>query len=106
MAGLEGLTRALLVGTVPLAALEALGSKQAISVAFLMGNIPFMRLVKSRERAAMVGVFSTWREVSFLVAPGLAAIVLVIGPFWMLYAVLAAVMLAGVRAASYLPRRL
>jgi MFS family permease len=101
-----------------LLALTALGDPEPLGLAFwltgalgggiidVLGNIPFMRLVKPRERAAMVGVFSTWREVSFLVTPGLAALVLVVGPFWLLYLVLALLMMVGAGAASYLPRRL
>jgi len=35
----------------------------------VVGNIPFMRLVKPRERIAMTTVFSTWRESSELLTP-------------------------------------
>ena len=38
MAGLEGFARALMVGTIPLVALDALGSKQAVSVVFMIGS--------------------------------------------------------------------
>lgn len=72
----------------------------------VLGNIPFMRLVKPRERTAMTAVFTTWREMSFLLAPLLAAGVLLVGPLWMLYPVLAALALGGAGAASTLPRRL
>ena len=72
----------------------------------VLGNIPFMRLVRPRERAAMASVFATWREISFLLAPGLAAVVLAFGPFWVLYAVLAVIVTAGAVITSYLPRRL
>lgn len=72
----------------------------------VLGNIPFMRMVKPRERTAMTTVFSTWREVSFLIAPAIAAAALALGSFWLLYAVIA-MMLAGTAvAATYLPRRL
>ncbi len=101
-----------------LMALAVIGKAEPIGLAFwfvgaigggiidVLGNIPFMRLVKPRERAAMVGVYSTWREVSFLVTPGLAAVVLVIGPFWLLFVTLAILMAAGAVATSYLPARL
>ena len=72
----------------------------------VLGNIPFMRLVKPRERGPMAGVFATWREVSFMVAPALAAVVLLVGPFWVLYLVLAVLMAAGAMATTYLPKRL
>ena len=38
----------------------------------IIGNIPFMRMV-TPVRAEMTGVFSTWREMSFVVTPGLSA---------------------------------
>ena len=38
----------------------------------VVGNIPFMRMVKPRERVAMATVFSTWREMSALLSPLLA----------------------------------
>ncbi|MEM7096017.1 MAG: MFS transporter [Actinomycetota bacterium] len=72
----------------------------------VLGNIPFMRLVKPRERAAMTAVFSTWREVSFLVAPALAALVLAFAPFHVLYLVIALLMGIGVAVTTLLPRRL
>lgn len=72
----------------------------------VVGNIPFMRLVKPRERTAMTAVFSTWREVSFLVSPALAAVVLAFGPFHVLYLVLAILMLGGAAVTTMLPRRL
>lgn len=72
----------------------------------VLGNIPFMRLVKPRERTAMTAVFTTWREMSFLLAPLLAAGVLLIGPLWLLYPVLAVLALLGAGAASILPRRI
>ncbi len=72
----------------------------------VLGNIPFMRLVRPRERTAMVTVFSTWREVSFVVAPGLAALILVSGSFRFFYLTLAVLMGFGAWATSFLPRRL
>lgn len=72
----------------------------------VLGNIPFMRLVRPRERTPMTAVFTTWREMSFLLAPLLAAGVLLVGPLWLLYPVLAVLMLGGIGAASVLPRRI
>lgn len=72
----------------------------------VLGNIPFMRTVKARERVAMTTVFSSWRETSSFAAPGLAAVVLLIGPFWLYYFVLATACLATAFAASTLPRRI
>jgi hypothetical protein len=72
----------------------------------VVGNIPFMRMVRPRERTAMTTVFSTWREASFLIAPLLAAGALAIGSFWTLYLAIALLLIMGATAASYLPRRL
>ncbi len=101
-----------------LLALAVVGEARPVGVVFwllgavgggtidVLGNIPFMRLVKPRERGDMAGVFATWREVSFLVAPALAVVVLAVGPFQVLYLVLAAIMGLGVVATTFLPRRL
>ncbi len=101
-----------------LLALTVLGPARPIGIAFwligavgggaidVLGNIPFMRLVKPRERVEMTAVFATWREVSFLVAPALAVLVLAVGPIRWLWAVLAALMAGGILVTSFLPRRL
>lgn len=72
----------------------------------VLGNIPFMRLVKPRERGAMTTVFTTWREVSFLLAPLIAAAALALGEFWYLYATLALILIVGAFSTTFLPRRL
>ena len=72
----------------------------------VVGNIPFMRLVRPRERVPMTGVFSTWREVSSLLAPGLAAAALALGSFRFFYAALAVLAVGAGSAATLLPRRL
>lgn len=72
----------------------------------VLGNIPFMRTVKPRERTAMTSVFSTWRELSFLLAPLIAIVALALGAFWLLYLVLAVLLVAAGVAASFLPRRI
>ena len=72
----------------------------------VLGNIPFMRTVKPRERTAMTTVFSTWREVSFLVAPLIAAIALAFGSLRILYVAMAVLLAAAAVATSFLPRRI
>lgn len=72
----------------------------------LLGNIPFMKMVKPRERTAMTTVFSTWREVSFLVAPLIAAGALAIGSFRILYIAMAVLSAGAAAATSFLPRRI
>lgn len=42
----------------------------------IIGNVPFMRMVTPKVRVEMTSVFSTWREMSFVVTPGLSALIL------------------------------
>jgi len=72
----------------------------------VLGNIPFMRMVKPRERLPMTTVFSTWREMSSLVAPGLAALVMLFAPFWAYYLVVAVLCFATAVWATFLPTRI
>lgn len=72
----------------------------------VLGNIPFMRMVKPRERIEMTMIFSTWREGSQLLTPLLASLVLLFAPFEMFYVLLALFLFGAAIKASYLPRRL
>ncbi|MEM8706301.1 MAG: MFS transporter [Actinomycetota bacterium] len=72
----------------------------------VLGNIPFMRTVKPRERTAMTTVFSSWRETSAIAAPGVGSLVLVLGPFWIYYVVLAIACVATAVYVSFLPARI
>jgi len=73
----------------------------------VVGNIPFMRMVKPRERVAMATVFSTWREMSALLSPLLAALILGVGLPFAAFFVLIAVLTGGAATlALWLPRRL
>ena len=76
------------------------------AVVDVLGNIPFMRLVKPRERTEMTMIFSTWREGSQLLTPLLVSMVLLVAPFEMFYLLLAAILLLAGGMASFLPRRL
>lgn len=100
-------------------ALGSLGEPRRIGIAFwalaavggvaldTLGNIPFIRTVKRRERGAMVTVFSTWREMSEVTAPLLAIIVLAAtAPFWMYYIFIGLLALMTASFASLLPRRI
>ncbi len=109
---------AFLLMSASMVALALLPTPQPLGVAFwlsgavggaaldVLGNIPFMRMVKPRERTAMTTVFSTWREASFLVAPLIAAVALAAGSFRILYVVLAGLLAGAAAATSYLPRRI
>ncbi len=72
----------------------------------VLGNIPFMRSVKPRERIAMTAVFSTWREASELLTPLLVSAVLVLFPFHVFFFILAFMHFSSAVSTSFLPRRL
>ena len=76
------------------------------AVVDVLGNIPFMRLVKSRERTEMTMIFSTWREGSQLLTPLLVSMILLVAPFEVFYLVLATLLLIAGSFATFLPRRL
>ncbi len=76
---------------------------QAIDV---VNNIPFMRTVRPRQRVEMTTVFSTWREMSALLAPAIAAAILLIAPFWTFYLLLATLAFITAAVATHLPRRI
>lgn len=103
-AGLAGL--GLLRDPQPLGVVLWIASAVGASFVDVLGNIPFMRTVRPRERVPMTAVFSTWREMSTLLTPGLAALVLVFAPFWVFYLLLASFAAMTAWAASYLPRRI
>ena len=101
-----------------LVALGLVGPAQPVGIVFwvtgavggvmldVLGNIPFMRSVKPRERVEMTSVFSTWREASELLTPLLVSAVLVFFPFNVFFFVLATMHFATAVSTSYLPRRL
>jgi MFS family permease len=72
----------------------------------VLGNIPFMRMVKPRERTEMTMIFSTWREGSQLLTPLLVSLVLLFASFEIFYVLLALFLFGAAIKASYLPRRL
>ena len=80
----------------------------AVGAAMLdvLGNIPFMRLVKARERTEMTMIFSTWREGSELMTPLVAAVILTVAPFHVFYLFLGGLLVVAAFASTYLPRRL
>ncbi len=72
----------------------------------ILGNIPFMRLVKPRERTEMTMIFSTWREGSQLLTPLLVSLVLLFASFEVFYLLMAGILFGASFMASFLPRRL
>lgn len=107
----------LLVGS-SLFALGLIGPSQPIGLFFwilgslgaggidVLGNIPFMRMVRPRERSEMTMVFTTWRESSSLLTQALVYLTLLVAPFWAFYFVLGALQLLTAVATTRLPRRL
>ena len=82
-----------------------LGSVGAAGVDVL-ANIPFMRVVRPRQRSEMTMVFTTWREGSSLLTQAIVYLTLLIAPFWVFFFVLAAIQFIAAISTSYLPRRL
>jgi len=72
----------------------------------VLGNIPFMRMVRPRERTAMTTVFSTWREASELLTPAIVGVILLWLEFHWFFFVLAGMHLLSAISAGRLPRRL
>ncbi len=72
----------------------------------VLGNIPFMRMVKPRERTEMTMIFSTWREGSQLLTPLLVSMVMLVAPFEFFYLLLALLLFGAAIKATFLPRRL
>jgi MFS family permease len=72
----------------------------------VLGNIPFMRMVRTNERSEMTMVFTTWREASSLVTQALVFLTLLVAPFWVFYFVLGALQFVTAFSTSFLPRRL
>ena len=120
-AGMYGARVLILIGltisAISLIGLALVGSPKPIGLVFWMlgsvgatildvlGNIPFMRSVRPRERPAMTVVFTTWREGSELLTPAVAAVVLFLAPFWVFYILLAVVLIFAAFLAARLPRR-
>lgn len=108
----------LLMTGMSLVALGVIGEAKPIGLLFwvtgsiggaaldVVGNIPFMRSVRPRERLAMTTVFSTWREGSEILTPLLVTLILLFFPFYVLYVVLAMMHFGSAYSALQLPRRL
>ena len=70
------------------------------------GNLPFLRAVRSWERPAMTSVFSTYRDLSQLVPPGIFFMVLKVLPLPAIFVLSGTSMLVLSYYCRYLPRRL
>ncbi|HEY5740729.1 MAG TPA: MFS transporter [Gammaproteobacteria bacterium] len=109
---------ALMLTGLSMAMLYVLGEARPIGLLFwitgalggvtldVLGNIPFMRMVKPRERTEMTMIFSTWREGSQLLTPLLVSTMLLFAPFETFYLLLALLLSGAGIMATFLPRRL
>lgn len=107
----------LLIGS-SVAMLYVIGEPQPLGLVFwisaslggvtvdVLANIPFMRLVKPRERTEMTMIYSTWRDGAQLLTPLLVSTLLLFAPFEVFYLLLAALLFGAAWAASYLPGRI
>lgn len=88
----------------------AYGSLMAASVALVMldvcGGLPFLMAVKPSERTEMAAVYSSYRDVSGIVTPGVAALALLIWPVSGIFAAIAGGMFVAFGVAGRLHPRL
>lgn len=88
----------------------AVGALMAAAVYLVLldvcGGLPFLMAVKPSERTEMAAVYSSFRDVSGIVTPGLAWVVLLVAPLPMLFAVMGGLLLGCWALAGRLPRRL
>lgn len=108
----------LTISGISMLALATIGEPEPIGILFwiigalgcicldVLGNIPFMRMVKPYERTDMTMVFSTWREMSELLTPLSITLITLWFPFWVFYLVLGCTLIIVSVAATQLPKRL
>jgi MFS family permease len=70
------------------------------------GNVPFLRAVRSRERAEMLTVYSTYRGVSSIVTPAAFAVILQVFALPSVFFVAGLIMVSLAALSRYIPRRL
>ncbi len=71
----------------------------------IIGNIPFMRMVTPKIRTEMTTVFSTWREFSLVLTPGISALILTIFSVSGVFSVLGFVLIASAFLTKGMPLR-
>jgi hypothetical protein len=90
-----------------LAAVLLIGGALAPSCLDGLGSIPFLRAVRTRERAAMTGVYRTYLELSDLIPSAVYAVALLFAPVSVTFVLLALwMMVCGAISWTYLPRSL
>lgn len=71
----------------------------------IIGNIPFMRMVTPKVRTEMTTVFSTWRELSLALTPGLSALILTIASMSGIFAILGVTLIVVAFSTKKMPLR-
>jgi hypothetical protein len=89
------------------AAALLIGGALAASCLDGIGSIPFLRAVRTRERAAMTGVYRTYLELSDLIPSAVFAVALLFAPVSVTFVILALwLTICGAICWIYLPRSL
>ena len=96
---------AIFAGLPDLAAVLLVTAALASGVIDGAGNLPFLRSVHSWERPEMTTVFSTYRDASMLVPPGVFALLLRFFPLPVVFVASASVMVVMAGLSRYLPKR-
>ena len=71
----------------------------------IIGNIPFMRMVTPKIRTEMTTVFSTWREFSLVLTPGISALILTMFSVSGVFSVLGFVLITAAFLTKGMPLR-
>ncbi|MEM7070132.1 MAG: MFS transporter [Pseudomonadota bacterium] len=73
-----------IIGLIPKPTIWAFGlfflASLCMDMLDVIGNLPFLRTVRQNIRVEMTSVFSTWREFSFTLTPGIGSILLIFLP--------------------------
>ena len=105
MSGVAMALLGLLPEATPLGLLLLVVAALGLDMLETIGNIPFMRMVTPKVRVEMTSVFSTWREISFALTPGVAAVCLLVTDVSGLFVVLGGVLLAAGILSNNMPLR-
>jgi hypothetical protein len=95
-----------LSGIPPLALLCLFAGSFCMIVLDVAGGLPFLMAVRPSERTEMSAVYSTFRDVSGVVTPGVARLVLAVAPLPFVFAAAAAALAATAGLATRLNPRL
>ncbi len=100
-------TAAALMHANPWVALACLVAGSAFLILLdICAGLPFLMAVKPSERTEMSAVYSSFRDVSGIVAPGIATLILLVAPVHALFAAGGAGLLAAWAVADRIPQRL